>query len=85
MITTGSHARLVLDSLCQEVVAKAHYFRCFADQMDEIDAAIAEKKRELEALHPQVALAQRELERVHSELKKIKGVLAEEIQARRIA
>jgi chromosome segregation ATPase len=83
MITTGSHARLFLDDLCQEVVTKAHYLRCFADEMDQIDAAIADKKAELAALHPQIAVAQRELERVHNELKKIKGMLAEETQARR--
>ena len=83
MITTGSHARLFLDDLCREIIAKADYLRCFADEMDQIDAAIADKKAELAALHPQIAVAQRELERVHNELKKIKGMLAEETQARR--
>jgi septal ring factor EnvC (AmiA/AmiB activator) len=75
-------AKLVLDDLCQEVERRANYLRGFAGEMDQIDAAIEDKKRELEGLHPQVAAAQQTLERLYKEIAKLTGKLNEERQAR---
>jgi predicted nucleic acid-binding Zn-ribbon protein len=84
MISTFK-ARLVLDDLCRELgedSRKARFLRHFADEMQNIDEAIADKRRELEGLHQEVGAAHRELEGLHGELKKLKGVVSEERQAR---
>lgn len=77
------HARLIIDDLIREVGPKAHFLRHFVDEMDQIDAAIADKRRELEALHPQVAAKQQELEALYKEIAKLTGKLNEEKQARK--
>jgi regulator of replication initiation timing len=84
MISTFK-ARMVIDDICRELgedSRKARFLRHFADEMQNIDEAIAESKRELAGLHQEVGAAHRELEGLHSELKKLKGVLNEERQAR---
>jgi chromosome segregation ATPase len=59
-------ARLILDDLEREVGAKMNFLRRFADEMDAIDAALAEKKRELEGTQRELAVACGDLGRAQS-------------------
>jgi chromosome segregation ATPase len=83
-------ARLVLDDLEREVGGKMNWLRRFADEMDAIDAAIEEKRRELAAakqelagLHQEVGAKRRELEGLFAEIRRMTGKLGEEQQARK--
>jgi predicted nucleic acid-binding Zn-ribbon protein len=76
-------ARLVVDDIERVVGEKVSFLRHFVGEMDAIDAAIADKKRELADLHPQVKAKQQELEELYKEIKRVKGILDEERQARK--
>jgi uncharacterized protein (DUF3084 family) len=73
---TSGFARMILDDLETEFASRMQSLRQYADQLDQIDQAIEDKRRELAGLHPDVQVRQRELARIEGEFARIKDMLS---------